>query len=210
MDKNPFLPSAALLSALLLAGCAHQSPGPSLEPSHADALEISLPTLNLDGVSHHAVATGPNPPTTVKAQPDIYRGDTPRVEVIRTGRYQLVATQPLLGQRHLLEQTVDVRIPTVMNTSVEDALEHTLRDTGVSLCPAPGPAQRMLYRMPLPASHHRLGPMALREALQVLGGKAWELELDPVAREVCYQVRDIRYVPEPGEGGEVIAEVRDE
>jgi type IV pili sensor histidine kinase/response regulator len=137
----------------------------------------------------------------------------PSVEVIRTGRYQLVATQASLGQRYLLEQTLDVRIPASMITTVEDALHHTLRHTGYSLCPAPGPAQRTLYRKPLPAAHYRLGPMPLREALQVLGGDAWELEVDPVAREVCYQVRDIRYVPDHDnsrdESAAAVAEVSD-
>src|SRR5690554_2858497 len=96
-----------------------------------------------------------------------------------------------------------------MTTTVEDALHHTLRHTGYSLCPAPGPAQRTLYRKPLPAAHYRLGPMPLREALQVLGGDAWELEVDPVAREVCYQVRDIRYAPGHGDdscSGQVVAD----
>ncbi len=211
MDKIRFLPTPVLLSALLLAGCAHQPSASSPESSsEADALELSLPHLEVDGEMHRPVVTGSNPPTTAKAEPDIYRTELPVIEVIRTGRYQLVATQASLGQRHLLEQTIDVRIPDAMSTTVEDALRHTLRNTGFSLCSAPGPAQRMLYRMPLPASHYRLGPMALREALQLLGGEAWELEVDPVVREVCYQVRDIRYEPEPDESGEVIAEVRDE
>lgn len=211
MDKFRFLPTTALLSTLLLAGCAHQSSGSSPESSSgADALELSLPHLELDGGTPRAVVSGPNPPTTAKAEPDIYRTDLPSIEVIRTGRYQLVATQASLGQRHLLEQTIDVRIPAAMSTTVEDALHHTLRHTGFSLCAAPGPAQRTLYRKPLPAAHYRLGPMPLREALQVLGGDAWELEVEPVAREVCYQVRDIRYEPADAESGEVIAEVRDE
>lgn len=205
--------TAALLAAMLLAGCAHQPPQ-THEPSNADPLVLSLPYFEADGERHRAVVTGPNPPTTETVTPDIYRGELPSVEVIRTGRYQLVATQALLGQRHLLEQTIDVRIPPSMTTTVEDALHHTLRHTGYSLCPSSGPAQRTLYRKPLPAAHYRLGPMPLREALQVLGGDAWELEVDPVAREVCYQVRDIRYVPDHDnsrdERAAALAEVSDE
>ena len=214
MLNLPPLPTAALIATTLLAGCAHRPPQLS-EPSNVDPLVISLPYFEVDGERHHAVVTGPNPPTTEAVTPDIYSDELPSVEVIRTGRYQLVATQASLGQRHLMEQTIDVRIPASMTTTVEDALHHTLRYTGYSLCPAPGPAQRTLYRKPLPAAHYRLGPMPLREALQVLGGDAWELEVDPVAREVCYQVRDIRYVPghdddSRDESSVTVAEVSDE
>ncbi|MFB9145367.1 pilus assembly protein PilL [Halomonas alkalicola] len=214
MLNLPTLSTAALIATTLLAGCAHQPPQ-THEPSNADPLVLSLPYFDVDGERHRAVVTGPNPPTTEAVTPDIYSDELPSVEVIRTGRYQLVATQASLGQRYLLEQTIDVRIPASMTTTVEDALHHTLRHTGYSLCPAPGPAQRTLYRKPLPAAHYRLGPMPLREALQVLGGDAWELEVDPVAREVCYQVRDIRYAPGHGddsreERNEAVAEVSDE
>lgn len=198
MLNLPTPPAAALIATALLTGCAHQPPQ-APGPSSADPLVLSLPYVDVEGERHHAVVTGPNPPTTEAVTPDIYRDELPSVEVIRTGRYQLVATQASLGQRYLLEQTIDVRIPPSMTTTVGDALHHTLRHTGYSLCPAPDPVRHTLYRKPLPAAHYRLGPMPLREALQVLGGDAWELEVDPVAREVCYQVRDIRYVAGHGD-----------
>lgn len=194
----PTLSAAALIAATLLAGCAHQPPQIS-ESSSTDSLVLSLPDSDVEGEKHQAVITGPNPPTIGGVAPDIYSDHLPAVEVIRTGRYQLVATRASLGQRYLLEQIIDVRIPASMTASVGDALQYTLRHTGYSLCPTLGPPQRILYRKPLPAAHYRLGPMPLREALQVLGGDAWELEVDPVAREVCYQVRDIRYMPEHGD-----------
>lgn len=191
--------SVAVLSVVLLAGCVHHPLDETLDASdEADALVLSMPLHDDDAPGQQAVMSGPNPPVTTTNSPDIYRDALPTVEVIRTGRYQLVATRASLGQRHLLEQIVDVRIPASLTTSVEDALHHTLRRTGYSLCSASGQAQRQLYRQTLPAAHYRLGPLPLREALQVLGGEAWELEVDAVAREVCYQVRDGRREEAPG------------
>lgn len=157
MLNLPTLSTAALIATTLLAGCAHQ-PQQAPEPSNADSLVLSLPYFDVDGERHRAVVTGPNPPTTEAVTPDIYSDELPSVEVIRTGRYQLVATQASLGQRYLLEQTIDVRIPASMTTTVEDALHHTLRHTGYSLCPAPGPPSGSSIasrcRRPLPAGSH--------------------------------------------------------
>ncbi|WP_161629065.1 PFGI-1 class ICE element type IV pilus protein PilL2 [Litchfieldella anticariensis] len=116
--------------------------------------------------------------------------DFPTVEVWRSSRYQLVTTSATLAQRDLLEQLVQLRFPGTIPATVEDALRQTLRDTGFTLCPPQGVPQSLLYGNPLPAVHRRLGPMPLREALTVLAGSTWEMQVDPIARLVCYRLRD--------------------
>ncbi|PUB42728.1 conjugative transfer region protein (TIGR03748 family), partial [Pseudomonas sp. GV047] len=46
---------------------------------------------------------------------------------------------------------------------------------------------RVLFTRPLPAAHYRLGPIPLRNALQVLAGPAWQLTTDEVSRSVCFE-----------------------
>ncbi|MER8207575.1 hypothetical protein, partial [Acinetobacter baumannii] len=43
------------------------------------------------------------------------------------------------------------------------------------------------------AVQHRLGPISLLDALTIIGGPAWRLDIEPVERTVCYVLR----VPSP-------------
>ena len=104
---------------------------------------------------------------------------------LRYGRYTLVSIEPTREQRDLLAQLIEVTIPSNLNPSVQDALHHVLQRSGYSLCPA-SPAVQVLFTRPLPAAHYRLGPITLRNALQVLAGPAWPLTVDEVNRSVCF------------------------
>lgn len=110
---------------------------------------------------------------------------------IAQGRYTLVSTEPLPEQLDLLAQSIDIRIPATLAPTVGEALQHLLQRTGYQLCPEPddGPT---LYRHALPAAHYQLGPMPLKQALQLLGGRAWQLTVDDRERQVCFIPR-----PEP-------------
>ncbi|AUG07807.1 PilL N-terminal domain-containing protein [Pseudomonas sp. S09G 359] len=105
---------------------------------------------------------------------------------LRYGRYTLVSTEPTTEQRNLLAQIIDVSIPSSLSPSVQDALQYVLRRSGYSLCPATA-SVRVLFTRPLPAAHFRLGPLSLRNALQVLAGPAWQLTTDEVSRSVCFE-----------------------
>ncbi|MCF5087829.1 pili assembly chaperone [Pseudomonas gessardii] len=105
---------------------------------------------------------------------------------IRYGRYTLVSTEPTTEQRDLLAQIIDVSIPTNLNPSVQEAMHYVLQRSGYSLCPAAEPV-KILFARPLPAAHYRLGPISLRNALQVLAGPAWQLTTDEVSRSVCFE-----------------------
>ncbi len=203
-QKTRVVPLAFLIA--LLAGCAYQQPSPQpseserLAANYSDSEKVTI--ARSEGTSHsRVVATGLDQPTH-EVEPDVYRDrDASRVEVMRGGRYALVTANATLQQRNLLEQTVNVSIPASMSPSVEDGLRYTLQHTGYSLCAPQGEPQQLLYSRPLPAAHFRLGPMPLREALQVLASSAFEVQADPIARTICYQVRDQRLIEETGHDG---------
>ncbi|OTH37693.1 pilus assembly protein PilL [Pseudomonas aeruginosa] len=123
--------------------------------------------------------------------PDLYpNGVQPEKEpVVRYGRYTLVSTQPDAGQRDLMAQIIDVTIPSSMNPSVKDAMQYVMSRSGYSQCPADAGHVNILYTRPLPAAQYKLGPMTLRNTLQVLSGPAWQVKVDEVARQVCFVLR---------------------
>lgn len=73
-------------------------------------------------------------------------------------------------------------------------MRYALRQSGYSLCGTTA-ANRVLYNQPLPAVHYQLGPMRLSQALQILAGSAWQLEVDSVQRIVCHSLRDDYRLP---------------
>lgn len=105
---------------------------------------------------------------------------------LRYGRYTLVSTAPTTEQQDLLAQIIDVSIPSSLNPSVQDALHYLLLRSGYSLCPDTS-SITVLFSRPLPAAHYRLGPIPLRNALQVLAGPAWQLTVNDVNRSVCFE-----------------------
>jgi type IV pili sensor histidine kinase/response regulator len=118
------------------------------------------------------------------------------VPVIRQGRYTLIELAPEAAQRHPMRQIVEVSIPPTLDTNVGDALRHVLQRSGYRLCDERDAV--VLYDLPLPAAHLRLGPMTLRNALLTLAGPAWELSVDEVFRRVCFARRMLEpLVPEP-------------
>lgn len=109
----------------------------------------------------------------------------PATPVIRYGRYTLVEIRPEQGQQALLEQVVDITLPSDRALTVADALHHALQFSGYRLgdqCPA----SEELYALPLPAAHFRLGPMQLQDALKILAGPGWTLLYDQSTRRICF------------------------
>ncbi|WP_339439387.1 MULTISPECIES: PFGI-1 class ICE element type IV pilus protein PilL2 [unclassified Pseudomonas] len=136
-------------------------------------------------------------PTPLPTHPEIEGGsnrpqlsrspaDESHPSELRYGRYTLVSTEPTTEQRDLLAQIVDVSIPSNLNPSVQEAMHYVLQRSGYSLCPAEEPV-KILFTRALPAAHYRLGPISLRNALQVLAGPAWQLTTDEVSRSVCFE-----------------------
>ncbi|WP_416427702.1 PilL N-terminal domain-containing protein (plasmid) [Pseudomonas sp. App30] len=150
-----------LVIAALLVGCSHAAPPPRPTPAP----------------DKPATPAKPRVPETLQA-PDW----------VRQSRYTLVSARPTLEQRQPLLQMVEVSIPPALHSDVGEALRHVLQRSGFSLCPDVAP-QALLFSRPLPAVHYQIGPMALIDALTILGGPAWELSVDPLNRSVCYALR---------------------
>lgn len=178
--------SLAFLVALV-AGCTQQ---PS-QPTERERIASDYPEAG-----RMVVATGMDRPTHDVAA-DVYRDrNNEPAKVMQGHHFSLVMGRAEHRQADLLEQVVNVSVPAQLNQSVEDGLRYTLQHTGYTLCPPQREPQKLLYSRPLPAAHYRLGPMPLREALQILAGSAFELQVDPIVRTICYQVRDQRLVEE--------------
>lgn len=130
--------------------------------------------------------------------PDLYPGGAvPEKEpVVRYGRYTLVSTLPESGQRDLMAQIIDVNIPANMKPNVRDAMQYVMDRSGYSLCSADTGHVNILYTRPLPAAQYKLGPMSLRNTLQVLAGPAWQVKVDEVNRQVCYVLRPGYQLPD--------------
>jgi conjugative transfer region protein (TIGR03748 family) len=104
--------------------------------------------------------------------------------ITRSGRYSLVEVGPDHAQRDLMRQVIDVRAPTGLPTSVADMLRYVLLRSGYAVCEAEALAR--FETLPLPAVHFHLGPISVREALEVLAGPAWQLSVDDATRQVCF------------------------
>ncbi|WP_142418309.1 PFGI-1 class ICE element type IV pilus protein PilL2 [Citrobacter braakii] len=160
---NLHIPLAVCLTVSLLAGCTQKLQQPDTQP-HPMALNGNVQPARLD----------------------VYAA-TP--EVVRYDRYLLVDTSPSAAQCVPLEQTIDIRIPASLSPTVADAMRYALRQSGYALC-STTPANRVLYNQMLPAVHYQLGPVRLSQALQILAGSAWQLEVDSVQRIVCHALRE--------------------
>lgn len=158
-----------------LSGCVQHPVEPSLAEQYPDSQQLELPNYQ---------------PVTA----DLYaEHKQTSKEVLRTGRYTLVSTSAQAGQSNLMEQVVQVRIPTRLNPTVGDGLTHTLDRSGYQLCSVTGKADiETLLSRPLPAAHYELGPMPLHAALQLLSGPSYQLQVEPVTREVCFSLRIAR------------------
>ena len=108
------------------------------------------------------------------------------IPVVRYGRYTLIELTPDDGQRELMQQVIDLTIPSAASATVGDALHYVLRRSGYRLCDERADTTAVLYALPLPAAHEHLGPITLRDALQLLAGPRWTLLVDDETREVCF------------------------
>lgn len=118
------------------------------------------------------------------AKPARWEAGPDFIPVLRQGRYTLVELAPSSAQRDLLRQLVQTDFPASRNATVGDALRHVLGRSGYQLCNSS--ELTALQALPLPASHYRMGPMMLRDALLTLAGPGWDLSVDDGGRQVCF------------------------
>lgn len=168
-----------ILSSLSLAGCTttQTKTTPSFPPSSEEVV-----------INNYSGARNPETLT-----PDLYPdGAQPTPEpVIRYGRYNLTTAKPSAEQQDLMAQIITTNIPgNVNNPSVKDAMGYVMNRSGYELCPITTSKEvRILYTRSLPAAHYKIGPITLRNALQILAGPAYQVQIDEVNRRVCFAVR---------------------
>lgn len=121
------------------------------------------------------------PTVCASSEPGTPQKTTP---VLHSGRYTLIDLVAEAPQLDLMQQTVDITFPSPFNATVGDALRYLLLRTGYQLCESP--ALQPLEALPLPAAHLHLGPLTLRQAIQVLSGPAWTIQVDDSTRRVCF------------------------
>jgi conjugative transfer region protein (TIGR03748 family) len=110
--------------------------------------------------------------------------DPPTISAVRSGRYTFVEIVPDQAQRDLMHQVIEVEAPHGLQTSVADMLRYVLLRSGYGVCESEPLAR--FEALPLPAAHLHLGPLILRDALEILAGPAWELTVDETTRQVCF------------------------
>jgi type IV pili sensor histidine kinase/response regulator len=92
-------------------------------------------------------------------------------------------------QLDLLSGTLELELPQEI-TTVGQAISYLLEDSGYRLLSAKlaEPYRVGLFAMPLPEAQRRLGPLSLRQALELLSGPAFRLAIDPVYRLVTFEL----------------------
>lgn len=154
--KIPNLTFAFLLSSIILAGC--QAPQTKTTVTIKEPVAVSNEELIIE-----------------------------QVPVIRHGRFTLVEVNQVGDEQDLLSQIIEISIPvslTKQKLTVTDGLNYALLGSGYDLCDTPAVAK--FSKLPLPASHHRLGPMSLTTALKAIAGATWQMQVDQHNRVICF------------------------
>ena len=112
-------------------------------------------------------------------------GDGSQVQV---GRYTTQAGAPVETLSDPLSVFAQLSYPRQTVNTVGEAMAHTLVRTGFRMVPPEAldePARQFLA-LPLPESQRRMGPHRVSDLLKTLLGPAWQLNSDPVTRQVWF------------------------
>ena len=103
---------------------------------------------------------------------------------VTLGRYQTMLLQPRPEQRDLLAAVIDMEFGQEVET-VRDAIVVVLSGSGYTLVAAA--CQEELFGLPLPSVHRKLGPLSLRQTLDVLSGPGWRPVIDQNRRSLSFE-----------------------
>jgi len=111
--------------------------------------------------------------------------------VTQINRYATVANKPIPAQINPLLAVQQIHFPQDVKT-VGQAIEWWLQYSGYSLVAAekqPDSLQSVLHQ-PLPQIHKNLGPLTVKDGLEVLAGQqVFELMEDPLLRVVNFKLK---------------------
>jgi type IV pili sensor histidine kinase/response regulator len=119
---------------------------------------------------------------------DTVAGKTVASEV-QVGRYQSAIMQPNQNQLDLLSVVISKELPEQVST-VGQAVVALLDGSGYRLLSTDlaDPYRSILFALPLPAVQRQLGPLSLRQALELMGGPAFRLVIEPTYRMVTFEL----------------------
>ena len=106
---------------------------------------------------------------------------------LQLSRYQSVTLQPSYAQIDLMSNLVEIELPAEVKT-VGQAISYLLEGSGYRLLSAKlaEPYRVSLFALPLPEVQRQLGPISLRDALELVSGPAFQLVIEPVYRLVTF------------------------
>ncbi|NUF49565.1 PFGI-1 class ICE element type IV pilus protein PilL2 [Gilliamella sp. ESL0250] len=113
----------------------------------------------------------------------------PKIEskpVLQTDRYTIVELDDPI-HKYVLDQIINISLPKNLNLTVKDGMEYALKQSGYSLCT--NSDINVLYESTLPKVQYKMGPILLNDALHIMAGPAWNLVVDDVEREICFQLK---------------------
>ena len=115
-------------------------------------------------------------------------GNVPSSQV-QVGRYQTVLLQADHSQVDLLSILVTRKLAEDVST-VGEAVAALLDGSGYRLLSTDlaEPYRVVLFELPLPEVQRQLGPLTLRQALELLTGPAFRLVIDPTYRLVSFEL----------------------
>lgn len=106
----------------------------------------------------------------------------------RLSRYQISALVARAEQTDPLNALVDIVFPEDVER-VGQAVTYVLKGSGYRLADfSPLTCQNQLFGLPLPSVHRQLGPLSVKQALEVLAGPGWRLMVDRAERTVRFEV----------------------
>ncbi len=112
-------------------------------------------------------------------------------QTVQTDRYTQVRLGPEPGQVAPLDEITRIVLSDKLST-VGEAIEEVLDGTGYRLRHIKDsyekPIDTILMNQPLPELHRRLGPMTVKDALDVLAGDAWHIKVNDLGRELWFVI----------------------
>jgi len=117
--------------------------------------------------------------------------------VTQINRYATVINKPLAAQINPLLAVQQIHFPQEVKT-VGQAIEWWLHYSGYTLVPQNKQSEslQLVMRSPLPQIHRNLGPLTVREGVEILAGqKIFMLVEDPLKREVNVKLKPAYQLP---------------
>lgn len=156
-----------------------------LRPVHWWYALIAVAMLLLSGCATQMSTADEEPIKPIQKNTIEFNKNTP-IPVVRYGRYTLVEVENIANRQDVFQQIIDVKIPVVAqkDPSVADGMRYLLINSGYQLCESED--IKVFEQFQLPLTHQRMGPITLKDALLVLVGSGWQMQIDHFSRHVCF------------------------